>query len=922
MSVTRFDIGRLTTALQNGSTILVPNHRSCDAIIYTYAQQQAKQFKAWLAPEVYAVDVWIMNLCEQLADLGIAPFHRNRILNKHEELFLWHSIVEASHTAYPLINPAATAQALSRTFRLHQQWISPQSEKPLTDSSQAPDVAAYSLWVERFKSQCQKKKVMVLSDAVTALMGLIGKPSVDIPCQLLLVNFLNPPPIYQSLFRVLAQHSKVSQIQTGIQYPKQQISPVRKRYRFSEFDEEIRACVQWVVASQKSTANAHIAIVASSLGDNSEQKELLVNLLLEQLEPVMAGASDDGNLPFNDLSKGSALDSNQSIDTALRILALNHKKHSTKDFCQLISNPLIVGTEEEFENRIRLHDHYRRYHEGYGDLAGLRQPMLQETKDHYCPVLAKALLDFQQLVPQKRQKKTALVWATLFQEQLQLMGWTSAAQEIEAENTLRLWQECLNLFRRASDLLGSLGFTSALQHLSAICNNTIQNNRFRADCSVSLMSATDAVGLHYSHVWVLAMDDQDWPGPARPDPFLPINIQRKYDMPGNSTRWQLQHAKTTLTQLLASTKIEFVVSHHSHRGDLILHESPILKNHPWFQNTPMLDDNGSPQELKPHNHTPLRLEQIEDCIPVPLATDESVHGGSSLLSDQSSCPFRAFARHRLGARALPEFESGLTSRARGTALHIALQSIWQELASLDGLLQAAKRKVSQVIENGIVNAISWLRRNYPETLTPSIAEIEALRLRSLLEDYLLAEKSRSPFTVLATEKSSRLAFDKFSLELTLDRIDQLTDGSLVLIDYKTGKQINDKWLDPRPADLQLPLYQLAITKESTEAVEAILISQINAQKIRYVGESKHTDIHPDLSKRQRRQRFDGNWTELQQYWNSIISDIAEEVTLGICTVTPTNVNSSCQYCDLSRLCRIKQTADPAQLKHTDSDQDD
>src|SRR5208337_4935902 len=42
--------------------------------------------------------------------------------------------------------------------------------------------------------------------------------------------------------------------------------------------------------------------------------------------------------------------------------------------------------------------------------------------------------------------------------------------------------------------------------------------------------------------------------------------------------------------------------------------------------------------------------------------------------------------------------------------------------------------------------------------------------------------------------------------LRLDRIDRLNDGSLLVIDYKTGDVSPKSWDLPRPDDVQLPLY--------------------------------------------------------------------------------------------------------------------
>ena len=44
------------------------------------------------------------------------------------------------------------------------------------------------------------------------------------------------------------------------------------------------------------------------------------------------------------------------------------------------------------------------------------------------------------------------------------------------------------------------------------------------------------------------------------------------------------------------------------------------------------------------------------------------------------------------------------------------------------------------------------------------------------------------------------------MKLRLDRLDRLNDGSLLVIDYKSGNVAIKSWELPRPDDVQLPLY--------------------------------------------------------------------------------------------------------------------
>ena len=55
-----------------------------------------------------------------------------------------------------------------------------------------------------------------------------------------------------------------------------------------------------------------------------------------------------------------------------------------------------------------------------------------------------------------------------------------------------------------------------------------------------------------------------------------------------------------------------------------------------------------------------------------------VPGGSTVLTSQSQCAFKAFARARLGAQEWDLAETGLTAAQRGQLLHAVLHSVWSD----------------------------------------------------------------------------------------------------------------------------------------------------------------------------------------------------------------------------------------------------
>src|SRR5690606_10446875 len=104
---------------------------------------------------------------------------------------------------------------------------------------------------------------------------------------------------------------------------------------------------------------------------------------------------------------------------------------------------------------------------------------------------------------------------------------------------------------------------------------------------------------------------------------------------------------------------------------------------------------------------------------------------------------------------------------------------------------------------------------YPETLR----RLESLRARDVLQAWLGAELQRRPFHVQDLEREANWRHGALELNVRLDRIDRLDDGSLVVIDYKTGiGPIDPKshWMRERIVNLQLPFYA-AVLGDSGES---------------------------------------------------------------------------------------------------------
>lgn len=186
-------------------------------------------------------------------------------------------------------------------------------------------------------------------------------------------------------------------------------------------------------------------------------------------------------------------------------------------------------------------------------------------------------------------------------------------------------------------------------------------------------------------------------------------------------------------------------------------------------------------------------------------------------------PYAIYARHVLKLQALEPIDADPGAAERGQFIHKAL----------DAFVRAHPRTLPP-------DALEQLRRFGREAFGPLLEQptIRAFwwpRFERIAEWFLALEaERRRQVAVLATEVKGRLLLDgpagAFALTCVADRIDRLPDGSLALVDYKTGTP-------PPPKDIelgfapQLPLEALIAQEGGFEGLDAAPVGELAFWKL-------------------------------------------------------------------------------------------
>jgi ATP-dependent helicase/DNAse subunit B len=299
---------------------------------------------------------------------------------------------------------------------------------------------------------------------------------------------------------------------------------------------------------------------------------------------------------------------------------------------------------------------------------------------------------------------------------------------------------------------------------------------------------------------------------------------------------------------------------------------------------------------------------FEDFSRIPFPQGK-VSGGAAVLTAQSQCPFKAFATARLAAQDWEPAEAGLTPSQRGQLLHSVLHSVWagppNSIRSHAELLSVDDRNA--FVGGHVRRALARELRPHQRELMPRrYLELEELRLTGLVTEWLNFEAARAEFDVADTEVKRTIQIEGLTLDLRLDRVDRLSDGTELVVDYKSGNVSPSCWDLPRPDDVQLPLYAGFALKQD-EALGGLVFVKLRAGDLAFAGRVRDAaaTLLPGLKGVNPLVKNPLTDEQLSA-WRDSIEQLARDFVAGHAEVDPREYPKTCERCGLQTLCRIQE----------------
>ena len=794
----------------------------------------------WRTADVLPIDALLVRRYAELADAGWAGAERDLL----------------SRDAFRIAaERAAPDEALGRHVELFMTAWGLAHEWRLFDH--APELQrsengrAFHDWARRFEGQCREHG-WITTPELPAALAMSAREGTALPRHLALVGVDRVSPARRSWLEALAASG--SRVQE-LPLPSARLRANAQVVRLQTSSEELALVTAWVRETLAHNPATTLGVVAPTLNRTLGPIRTQFQAAFDDFDAI------DGIVNFGG---GGRLTGEGACRDALLLIEWSLQPMHFEVVAALLRSPFVQLP---------------------ADPVASLPPSLPTFLD-----LARYLRPTQALSKLSRAAPVRAhpsAWGRHFRRLLHEVQWHEIDLDRRAHQARVQFDALLLRFGEQDPIVGQCTGTEALRIFKMIAaTQTFAERLPRAP--VQVLSREDSLGLTFDKLWVMGADDGNWPGPSDPNPFIPTRLQRDAEVPRVTQEEALEWARNTTAAWLRNAG-EVYFSYAETDGDTERGPSRLLPRLNPVSARAILRDPRLARYRHPYmRRRPVCLESRSDERGTKLEPPTVVTGGVSVLRDQSICPFRGYAIHRLDVAAPRHPHSLPDALDRGLLAHDAVARLFATHDTSAALLALSRGDIRAVADNTVnAHGLAW-----PQ----AFREREAERLTSLLEEWLEIERERPQFEVQNVEAATSIDLEGLTFRLRPDRRDRTRDGQVMVIDFKTSPASIQEWRPPRPREPQLPLYATAV-----EGTNAACFAQLVRDSARLVGVA---DDVPGISRPGRLGASD--FDALKANWQDALRSLAREYQAGSATVDPQR-STDCRTCHLHSLCRVFET---------------
>lgn len=845
-------------------------------VVMTATQRLARQLTQQVAnegatviekPAILSLEAWLIDTWSRIEERNSNP---RRLLSSAETSELWRRVIEdhaVTAQSFSLLRSDAAAELAARCrTALKTYSVSVAHEANRRHFESEIDTQNFLSWLDSLDAKLRREGWLLLEDTYEIIAQQAPKNAGE-------VLFLSEEAPGPALSAVLKRC-----FSCATWHHSQPLLETLQTHVFDTRPDELAAAAQWGKAQYDKGLSA-VIVLADYHRDRAELEQFLRH------EFEVEGQSFT-QLPVN-FSRGVELAKTPMYRDLLLLLRLVTRSLSREDVLALIRSPFFRW------NRL-------------ADKATVIRGLFSTEERQFS--LQQVLAQLTQVAPQSGLAEG--------------LNWARVERLNTARNTVDEWREVLIILTTRAGWPGAAGldsveyqqyelFSDLLDEIEVnpLDNGAVALFRFLEKLNYSLaqrifqpqtdasplqvMFLRDTFGLSFQACRVVGAVTESLPPAPQALSLIPWQICHDYNIrsvfesePEVIARRLLGRLNERAPTLLSFTRM--------------IDGLEALPSRFCAAPTPM------PQMQSPLNRASRgTLEEILDDRGFEVATPVAQTGGVGLLEDQALCPLKAHLKHRLDISSLREAQTGLSAAERGALLHSALFYTFDELSNSEKLLSIALSEQAAVVSRAVDRAITNIRSSTRDRVGLNVIDLERKRLQTSVANWVEIERKREiPFEVIERETSYEWQSQGLTLSFKVDRVDELSDGGRLVIDYKS-KATNTlrDWTDNPIKAPQLPCYS-----EVIDDVVAVAIASVTDEKAGYrpLGTEIGVGRSDQSSRRELEEKANLSWAQLREQWRIDLDRLVADFIAGDARATPSA--RACRYCDFASICRAKISA--------------
>jgi len=792
----------LTGADARSRVVLTINNRLSRRLMASLVENIREPGQVIEIPAVMPWSNWLPHLLRQ-ASFESDLSSQATILDNFSSQALWVKTIEQAEDTDPLLDVNLAAKSAQQADTLLSDW-----EIEVGDEESTEEFERFGRWQDAYRQNLHAIDALDSNTLASRVLSLIEAGSLALPQTLVLAGFSElSPRMLRILGALREQGTAVQRLEERSRF-----SQIPRCVALETYQDEWMAAACWAKEKLLSSPQGKFAIIAVSLDADVAHARRALDKVLKP---------DGDSLPYNvavgrplsdwDLGRAMLLWLNTFVQFSLA------QEIAPKDLGAALLAGHCAGHVTEAGARANVDARWRN-----DEVISVSLTAWQKKIESTEQLAASWNMAFQ---PWQTDISvlTCSAWAQRFSSTLRILGFPGERSQSSVHyQVTEALEKLVDRFAQLSSVLGLIDAREALSWFGRLARATIFQPQRDVASRLDVLGLLEAEGGQWDGVWLLGLSDEAFPAAPNPNPFIPVSALSRSSAPRSTAERELLWAQR-MFEHLCTVAPDVMTSFARRDGERELRPSPVLKSATEVENT---------SKLATAVIGSIELEMFEDSQGPVVAEGEVIKGGASLLATQARNPLWAFFLYRLGVKGLKPYADAPAKTIRGSFIHKILERLWSELKDQKALQNClANDSLHQLLRDIAIDAAAAELAQLPEVLR--IMEIE--RDLPLIRQWLELECLRAPFVVSGVEVTQQLNLGMNKLEVVIDRIDELEDGTHVVIDYKSSRALTSvlkDWDGERPAEVQLPIYAGILLEQAKDAnsLTALMLVQIHAKQ--------------------------------------------------------------------------------------------